>query len=201
MSIVSYNNRSLQSVTDVAGATKTMVLLSTQTASSSATVSFTSGIDATYPAYMFKFIDIHPATDQTFLTFQADTGTNTNYNQTATTSYFTAYHGEDGSNGTLTYNTSYDEAQSTDFIYIADRTGTDNDQCIAGTMHVFSPASTTFAKHFIVNTNCYEQSNYTSEVFVGGYFNTTTAITRFQFKMSSGNIDAGTIKLYGIKDS
>jgi len=37
--------------------------------------------------------------------------------------------------------------------------------------------------------------------FIAGYVNTTTALTRVQFKMSSGNIDSGKIKLYGIKDS
>jgi hypothetical protein len=37
--------------------------------------------------------------------------------------------------------------------------------------------------------------------FVGGYFNVTAAIDAIQFSMHSGNIDSGTIKLYGIKDS
>ena len=59
-----------------------MVLLSTTTASSSATVDFTSDIDSTYKEYIFKFIDIHPATNGAELQFQTDTGTNTSYNQT-----------------------------------------------------------------------------------------------------------------------
>ena len=181
--------------------TGALTLLSTQTASSSSTISFTSGIDSTYKEYIFKFYDIHPATDQTFLTFQADTGTNTSYNQTITSTFFAAYHGEDGTGAALAYADSYDQAQATSFQYITDRTGTDNDQTVAGTLHLFDPSSSTFVKHFIAETNCHEQSNYTSQVFAAGYFNTATALTRVQFKMSSGNIDAGTIKLYGIKDS
>ena len=200
MALTKISNQSLSSISSLPATLPTgaLTLLSTQTASSSASISFTSGIDSTYDSYVFKFINIHPATDQTFLTFQADTGTNTNYNQTVTTSYFTAYHNEGGSSTALTYNTSYDLAQSTDFITIADRTGTDNDQSISGTLQIFQPSSSTFVKHFIADTNCYEQSDFSSRVFVGGYFNITTAITRFQFKMSSGNIDSGVIKLYGV---
>ena len=207
MALVKYNNNSLSAITEAASiASGAMTLIKEQTASSSATISFVHGtsdvvLDNTYPIYVFKFINIHPAADQTFLTFQADTGTNTSYNQTITSTYFTAYHAEDDSGAALAYSTSYDQAQGTSFQYITDRTGTDNDQTVAGTLHLFNPSSSTFVKHFIAETNCYEQSNYPSQVFAAGYFNTATALTRVQFKMSSGNMDAGTIKLYGIKDS
>ena len=207
MALVKYNNNSLSAITEAASiASGAMTLIKEQTASSSATISFVHGtsdvvLDNTYPIYVFKFINIHPAADQTFLTFQADTGTNTSYNQTITSTFFAAYHGEDGTGAALAYAGSYDQAQATSFQYITDRTGTDNDQTVAGTLHLFNPSSSTFVKHFIAETNCYEQSNYTSQVFAAGYFNTATALTRVQFKMSSGNMDAGTIKLYGIKDS
>jgi hypothetical protein len=200
MSIIKLSNNALSGLTSFTGSASLgdMVFISSATASSSASIDFTSGIDSTYKEYKFFFTDIHPATDQTFLTFQADTGTNTSYNQTVTTSYFTAYHNEAGSATALTYNTSYDLAQSTDFITIADRTGTDNDQCIVGMLTIFEPSSSTFVKHFVASTNCYEQSDYSSQVYVGGYFNTTTPITRFRFKMSSGNMDAGKILMFGL---
>ena len=188
-----FNNGAMAS-----GFSGAMTFIASATASSSSSLDFTSGISSTYKEYKFYFVDIHPASDQTFLQFQADTGTNTSYNQTVTSTYFTAYHDESDSGAALTYNTSYDLAQATDFITIADRTGTDNDQCIAGSLHVFDPASTTFVKHFLANTNCYEQSNYSSQVLVGGYFNTTTAITRFRFKMSTGNMDSGKILMFGL---
>ena len=200
MSINVCNDRSMASITSLPSGVSgsSLVLLETQTASSSSTISFTSNIDSTYKEYIFKFIDIHPGTDQTFLSFQADTGTNTNYNQTITSTFIQAYHAEDDSAAALSYNTSYDQAQGTGFQYITDRTGTDNDQTVAGTLHLFNPSSSTFVKHFMASTSCNEQSNYAIDVKVAGYFNTTTALTRVQFKMNSGNIDAGTIKLYGV---
>ena len=76
--------------------------------------------------------------------------------------------------------------------------GNDSDQSFSGTLHLFDPSNTTFVKHFLMNTNSHGPTNYTMNFFVGGYFNTTTAITRLRFKYSSGNIDSGTIKLYGV---
>jgi hypothetical protein len=180
---------------DVGGS---MVLLSTQTASSSATISFTSGIDDTYDEYVFKFYDIHPATDNTFLTFQADTGTNTSYNQTITSTFFKSLHDEADGTTSLAYDTGSDLAQSTSFQYLSRNVGNDNDQSISGTLQVFSPSSSTFVKHFISRTNVYTNDDYSIDSAIAGYFNTTTALTRFQFKMASGNIDAGVIKMYGI---
>ena len=180
-------------------ATGAMTLISTTTASSSSTISFTSGIDSTYDEYVFKFHDIHPATDNTFLTFQADTGTNTNYNQTITSTFFKSLHDESGGTTALSYDTSSDLAQSTSFQHLSRNVGNDNDQSIAGTLQVFSPSSSTFIKHFISRTNVYTNDDYSIDSAIAGYFNTTTAITRFQFKMASGNMDSGTIKMYGIK--
>ena len=90
--------------------------------------------------------------------------------------------------------------KDTDFHYMTGNAGVgnDNDQAFNGTMHLFDPSNTTFVKHFIIDTNSYGPSDYTMRFFAGGYFNTTTAITRLRFKFSSGNIDSGTIKLYGI---
>ena len=184
---------------DSAVPTGSLTLLSTQTASGSANLSFTSGIDSTYDSYVFKFYDIHPATDNTFLTFQADTGTNTNYYQTITSTFFKALHNESGSTSALSYDTASDLAQSTSFQHLSRNVGNDNDQSISGTLQVFSPSSSTFVKHFISRTNVYTNDDYSIDSHIAGYFNTTTALTRFQFKMASGNIDSGVIKLYGIK--
>jgi hypothetical protein len=178
---------------DVGGS---MVLISEQTASSSSTISFTSGIDSTYKEYIFKFINIHPSADASF-TFQADTGTNTNYNQTITSSAFNAYHYENDGATALTYNTNKDLAQSSNFQRIGTLNSENDDSC-NGTLHIFNPSSTTFVKHFLCVMNSSAVTPATYNDFVGGYFNTTTAITRFQFKMSTGNIDSGTIKMYGV---
>jgi len=177
-----------------------LTLLSTETASSDATIDFTSGIDSTYKEYMFKFYDIHPATDSVHFTFQADTGTNTSYNQTITSASFRAYEYEGTGTATLQYYTGGDLAQSTDFHFLTGNAGVgnDNDQSFSGTLHLFDPSSTTFVKHFMCETNSYGPSNYTMRFHAAGYFNTTTAITRCRFKFNSGNIDAGTFKLYGV---
>ena len=76
--------------------------------------------------------------------------------------------------------------------------GNENDESVSGTLHLFDPSNTTFVKHFISLTNAYNPSDYVFQDYVAGYFNTTSAINAVDFKMSSGNIDSGVIKLYGI---
>jgi hypothetical protein len=199
MAIKVANNQSLTAITALPAAVSggAMTLLETQTASSSGTISFTSNIDSTYKEYIFKFYDVHPSENATWLSFQVDTGTNTSYNISCVSTWFTAYHNEGDSHNALSYNTSYDQV-GTGFQYVTDRTGTDNDQSVVGTLHLYEPSSSTFVKHFMAETMCYEQSDYAAHVLNAGYFNTTTALTRVQFKMNSGDIDAGTIKMYGV---
>ena len=197
------NNQSLSAITALPASItgSAITLLETQTASSSSTISFTSNIDSTYDAYMFKFYDIHPATDDVDLTFQVDTGTNTNYNQTITSTTFQVYQPEDGSSNTLEYKTNRDQAQGTAFQPLCQDIGNANDESMSGYLQIFNPSSSTFVKHFIgLGTNVYS-GDASIQIYSAGYINTTTAITRVRFKMDSGNIDSGTIKLYGIKDS
>ena len=180
---------------DVGGA---LTLISTSTASSSATLDFTSGIDSTYKEYIFKFYNMHPATNNVKWTFQSDTGTNTSYGQTITSTDFISQHSEDDSATELGYASANDQAQGTAFQPIGQLIGNGNDECVSGTLHIFDPSNATFVKHFMANTNVYRQDNYSREHFTAGYFNTTTALTRFRFKFSSGNTDSGVIKMYGI---
>jgi hypothetical protein len=202
MALVKLNNRGVRSATTFGSisALGEMRFISKQTASSSATISFTSGIDSTYKEYLFTFNNIHPATDDVVFTFQTDTGTNTNYNQAVTSTNFATQHGESDSPTELSYVDNRDQAQGTAFQPLSGHNdlGNDNDQCLSGYLHLFNPASTTFVKHFIATTNQAGFENRSVNSFIAGYFNTTTAITRVQFKMDSGNIDAGDICLYGI---
>ena len=203
MSIVTLNDRAVRSVTAFGSLdTGSMVFINKITASSSATIDFTSGIDSTYKEYVFTFKDIHPQTDAASLVFQADTGTNTNYNQTMTTTMFRSYHSEDGSQSGLGYITTSgeDQAQETNFqkLIHGSAIGNDNDQSGVGILQVFNPSSTTFIKSFISRTNAVHQSDISMDMYVAGYFNTTSALTRFRFKMDSGNMDSGDICLYGI---
>ena len=203
MSIVKLNNRSVKDITAFGSISSlgSLTHIATQTASSSASISFTSGIDSTYKEYIFYFIDIHPASDSVNFTFNMSIDSGSNYNVTKTTTFFDARHGEDGSDAVLAYSANRDLAQSTNFQMLAREIGNGNDETTSGTLHLFNPSSTTFVKHFISNFNSYYSENYTMNHYVAGYGNTTSAVDAIQFKMSSGNIDAGTIKLYGIKDS
>ena len=175
-----------------------MTLISEQTASSSATISFTSGIDSTYDSYVFKFYDIHPATDNVSFQFNLSTDGGSNYNVTKTTTYFYAYHGEGGAYGILEYVTGLDLAQSTSDQPLSNNVGNDNDQSASGELFLFNPSSTTFVKHFISTTNQYDRADISVNPRMAGYGNTTSSINAVRFQMSSGNIDSGVIKLYGI---
>jgi hypothetical protein len=206
MALVKYNNNSISAVTSTGLATGSLVPIKTLTASSSATLSFVDGtdgvvLDSTYPIYRFEFINCHPATNATVLSFQADTGTNTNYNQTMTTTLFRANQAEDDGGAALSYRTGSDQAQGTAFQEISQASSNDNDSGVSGVLKLFNPSSTTFVKHFISETNTAQATPDSQATYCAGYFNTTTALTRVQFKFASGNIDSGKIKLYGIKDS
>ena len=200
MSVNFANNNSLSAITALPTAVSggALNLISTSTASSSATIDFTSGIDSTYKEYIFKFINMHPATNNVKWTFQSDTGTNTSYNQTITSVDFISQHSESGSASELGEASANYQSQDTAFQPIGQLVGNGNDECVSGTLHIFDPSNTTFVKHFIANTNVYRQDDYTREHFTAGYFNTTTALTRFRFKFDSGNTDSGVIKLYGV---
>ena len=185
-------------------ATGSMTHIKTLTASSSGTLSFVHGassviFDGTYKEYIFKFIDIHGATDSKEITFQGSTDTGSNYGVNITSSAFVAYHNEAGNSAVLEYGSNSDLAQSTSFQMISGNAGNGNDESISGTLHLFDPSNTTFAKHFIARSNCYNANDYSQDFYTAGYFNTTSAIDAIQFKMVSGNIDAGIIKMYGVK--
>ena len=193
-------NYAFTGTNSVAGLEYAEKKLSTVTASSSATLDFTSNIDSTYNIYKFRFVNIHCETNDTHLQFQANTAGGSGFNETITSSVFEARHKEDGSSTSLAYNTGYDQAQGTSFQTIAGGVGNAADASVSGELFLFDPSSTTFVKHFTVNTQYmnYQSPPFTNEFFVAGYFNTTSAIDEIQFKMSSGNIDSGTIEMYGI---
>jgi len=177
------------------------VLISEQTASASASISFTTGIDSTYPIYKFEFVNIHPSADNRDLRFNLSTDSGSNYNVTKTTTYFLTSHTEDDTFTELQYKPNDDLAQSTSDQPICRGIGGNADESGSGFLYLFNPSSTTFVKHFLSNTQAYGQGDYTVQQFVGGYGNTTSAVNGVRFNLSGGNIDSGTIKLYGIKDS
>ena len=179
-----------------------MTLIKTLTASGSSSLSFVDGassvvFDGTYDSYIFKFINIHGSVNNFKFQFNLSTDGGSNYNVTKTTTYFRAYHTEDGSSG-LGYRTAGDLAQSTDYqtLFIDLENQNDNNGC--GSMQLFNPSSTTFVKHFLATSSFIQNSEVAQNSFVAGYGNTTSAVNAVRFQGNSGNIDSGVIKLYGI---
>ena len=182
------------------------VLLKTVTASNDATVSFldgTSGVvlDNTYPVYKFEFINVHPVTNNVTLQFQCNAAGGSGFNETITSTSFRAYHTESDAHTGIEYQTGSDQANGTSYQNLHGGNSNDNDSGACGDLFIFNPSSTTFVKNFMGIYSCTEQNPGVDTAFIGGYVNTTSAIDEFSFKFSSGNIDSGTFKLYGIKDS
>jgi hypothetical protein len=203
----SLTNNSIANVTayNASVATGNMVLISSQTASDSASISFTTGIDSTYKEYQFYFIDIHPRTDFVAFQFNLSSDAGSNYNVTKTSTFFQAFHNETDASTQFAYNGVRDLAQSTSYQSVTGNIGNDADQSTSGSLQLFNPASTIYVKHFISNMNGYFTNigeggtpEYSMNAFVAGYGNTTSAVNAIRFQMVSGNFD-GTILMYGIK--
>ena len=176
-----------------------VVLLSSQTASGSASLDFTSGITSTYGEYIFKFYNINPAlASAAHFTFNGSSDGGSNYNVTKTTTWFYAYHGEDDGGGTLGYHGDYDLAESTDYHNISRAVDDASDGGTSGELHLFNPSSTTYAKHFYSTSQTMNEDNYSLNGYTAGYFNTTSAIDAVSFKFPSDNFD-GKIKMWGVK--
>ena len=177
----------------------TMVFISSQTASASSSIEFTSGIDSTYDEYVFYFVNIHAASNGERLQFQVSTDGGSSYGVAITSTYFDAYHKEDDSAAALVYQPNQDLANSTSYQDLNRGMGTNNDDSHSGVLHLFTPSSTTYVKQFYGTCNHVEHGTTSMNGFVGGFVNSTSAVDALNFKCSSGNIDDGTIYLYGIK--
>ena len=198
------NNNSLSAITTIPASISGggLNLISTQTASSSSSLSFTTGIDSTYKEYIFKCINIHPSTDQAKLQINFSTDGGSTYSVTKTTTHFMAYNNEAGSTDvSLEYSTTMDLAQSTNALFLQEfGIGSDNDECGIAIVNLFEPSSTTFVKHFLIEARGmgYSTDRYTTSNYIAGYLNTTSAVDAVKFDMTAGNIDSGVIKLYGV---
>ena len=200
MSIVKLNNRSVKDVSAFGSITSlgSLTHIATQTASSSASISFTSGIDSTYKEYIFYFVNIHPATNEADFQFQGNAVGESGFNETITSTVFKASHNESDSQAKIQYESGSDLAQGTGFQTLGIFSGSDNDQSTTGTLHLFNPSSDTFVKHFTARIQSAQANDYSFDTYIAGYFNTTSAIDEIQFKFASGNIDSGQILLFGL---
>ena len=175
-----------------------LTLISTHTASASATIDITSGIDSTYDSYEFHFVNMHPATDDVQFQFQVNAAGQSGFNETMTTTLFRAYNREGTPDYGLGYVSSADQAQGTAYQPLTNKGGADADQSASGILTLYDPSSTTYVKHFTATTQFSYEAEYSMVFYAAGYINVTAAIDEISFKMSSGNIDAGTIKMFGV---
>jgi len=187
------NNASLNNITSISG--PEMTLISSATASSSASIEFSLG---NFKEYQFYFVNIHPSVNEANLMINFSIDNGSNYNVTKTTTRFYAYNGETSGFTLLGYLTGVDLAQSTANQEFIRGIGSDNDQAGVGILQLFNPSSTTYVKHFIGRSSTAQASDYAEDDYLAGYANTTSALTNIKFQMDSGNIDTGTIYMYGI---
>jgi len=203
MALVKYNNNSISAVTAAASIPSgAMNLITTNTITSGvSSSSFTSGINSTYDTYIFKFKNIHPATSNIDFLFNMSIDTGSNYNVAKTTTYFRAAHSEGDQTPDFGYVTGRDLAQGTGGQILASTINNDADSGVSGSLHLFKPSSSTFVKHFISRVNISGGAGISNDNFIAGYGNTTSAVDAVIFQMSSGNIDSGVIKMYGLSKS
>ena len=205
--LVKHNNNSISEITTAGTLTSgNLTLIKEQTASSSSTIDFVDGsssvvLDNTYSIYIFKFVNMHPSSDGAEFMFQANASGGSGFNETVQTSFFLALHNEAGGTTNLVYETDHDAHPSTSYTELHGQNSNDSDHGMCGELFLFRPSDTTHVKHFFGRFSGTSSGNFERDDFPAGYFNTTSAIDELSFKFSSGNIDSGTIKLYGIKDN
>jgi len=179
-----------------------LTLIKSITASASSSISFVNGsdgvvLDDTYKAYKIVFKSIHQSATSARIQFNGSTDGGSNYNVTKTGTFFISAHSEGGST-VFQYQGTYDLAQSTDYHTFCQDQGGEDDETGSGEMWLYNPSSTTFVKHYNILYHHYHGANYAWSNYIGGYCNTTSPVDAIDFKMSSGNIDDGTISLYGL---
>ena len=186
-----------------AGFGGSMSFIKKLTASSSGTLSFVNGassvvLDNTYKEYLFIINQCHPSAKSNFA-FQGSINTGSGYGVNITSTHFQNKMDEgDVSSHALSYEAGRDLAQANSFQRLTETQNTAADECCSGYIHLFNPSSTTFVKHFVATFESISDNPSSSNNYCAGYFNTTSAIDAIQFKFASGNIDSGTISLYGI---
>ena len=204
MALVKYNNNSISSITSAGQlASGSLVPISEQTASGSASIEFTTGIDSTYPIYLFKIINLSQTSGEIQVRFNFTTDGGSNYNVSKTTTIFRAYHDESDTTTSLSYDTGKDLANGTgdQNLTTFDHLGNASDKSLCSDIYLFNPSSTTFVKHFMATSQYIGNADHSVNTYVAGYCNTTSAVDGIKFVLSAGNIASGTFKLYGIKDS
>ena len=181
-----------------------LTLIKSLTASSSSSLDFVDGtsdvvFDNTYNEYQFYFVNMHPETSSTSLQFQVNATDGADFNDSPIQStFFEAYHSESGAASALSYSNGRDAANSTSDVDLLGGVHNAVDASVSGILTLYAPSSTTYVKHWMCRSSLMSDTPANFQTFTAGYINDTTAIDEIRFKMSSGNIDEGTIYMYGV---
>jgi len=179
-----------------------LTLISTDTSDGSdATMGFTSGIDSTYDAYEFHFINMHPENENAQFSFQVNcaTGNTTGFNNEITSTAFNTYHGASKTADGPKIEDDKDQANGTAYQSILSRrTGAETKESVSGILRLYAPSSTVYVKHFMSQGQGYHFEDYSLTMYVAGYINATEAVDEIDFKFDNGEIQGGVIKMFGV---
>ena len=158
--------------------------------------------DSTYPVYLIKYINVFSSTGQNIAMNFTTNGTDWNLNQ-VTTAWVSEHSENDSDVARMDYSESYDKVGTDQTIFNVNKGGLENasDASASGEMYVFNPSSTTFATHFMSRANSLSEYPGSTDNFVAGYVNSTSAVTGIRWHVVSSGTLSGTFLLYGLKDS
>lgn len=172
-----------------------LTFLEAHTASSSATLDFTSFISGTYDDYLIEIVNIIPATNNVSLRMQLSSNGGSSYNSTS--NYYSAvvYVLNAGtSGGAATGN------PTTAFI-LGDGLSNSSSRGVSASIRLLSPGSTALDKPLYGTIQYTNQASVVGATYSGLLTVAGTAFNAAQFAMSSGNIASGTIRIYGLSKS
>ena len=175
-----------------------MVLIQQQTASSSATVDFTVGIDSGFDEYVLEFDGVVPATNVVSLQLQVTQDAGSNWKSGAG-NYQWVRNGVYSGSASVTLQNSAADTSISVVDGVLDNTST---RPASGEIRFYAPsagritnfeARSTFYSSNLGGTYLGQFNNS------GAYVADTTAINGVRLKMSSGNISTGNFRLYGVR--
>lgn len=169
-------------------------LIETQSLSSVATADFATGIDGTFNSYIFKIIDLVPATDAVNLFLRVSNDGGANYQSDAGDYSWALSRMKAGSSIAGDSSTSATEISINGNASI----GSDAGEGISGEIKMFNPASANINQLFSGNTAFIESDGVLNSTKNSGRYATSESIDAIRFLFSSGDIESGTISLYGV---
>ncbi len=171
------------------------VKISSATAASSATISFT-GLTATYRAYVVVISNL-VAASVSHLLMRTSTNAGVSYDSAAANYTWHAAGAVDNSNASSA--TTTDTSINLTAISASYTIGTSTTATLNGMVNIFNNniAAYCLVKNIMAYTSA-GSGVYSIEVQGSGYRSSATAVNAIQFLMSSGNIASGIFELYGI---